>query len=279
MSDLPELLRLNAVGAARFEVFQPSESADGRDVVFSGQLIAQMLMAAEDQAGEDKTARSIHVLFIRPGSYTKPIELDVETLQAGRTFGSYSISATQGGKLLSRSTVLVNSADLDLMRHDPTPPSEVPGPENCSPTPWQAFPGAEVRLVSGDPEIDGAPALMFWHRFEGAMGSQAANQAVLSWATCGDVIGLGIRPHRDTVNVADAHRTISTGVIGQTLHFLEPIDVTQWLLVVVIADKAAGGRVFGRGQVFTRDGALVATFEQDAMAKAAAGALDFSRSM
>jgi acyl-CoA thioesterase II len=35
---LPELLRLTEVGPHTYRVFQPSDSAEGRDVVFSGQL-------------------------------------------------------------------------------------------------------------------------------------------------------------------------------------------------------------------------------------------------
>ena len=77
MSDLPDVLRLTEMGEGRFEVTQPAESAEGRDVVFSGQYIAQMLMAAEASEERQKSPRSVHTLFSRVGSYTKPIELQV----------------------------------------------------------------------------------------------------------------------------------------------------------------------------------------------------------
>jgi acyl-CoA thioesterase len=88
-----------------------------------------------------------------------------------------------------------------------------------------------------------------------------------------------MRPHRDSVNIADAHRTISTGVIAHTINFHERFDVSQWLLVTQEATYAGRGRVHGRGMVFTEDGQLVATFSQDSMARKIEGELDPKRAM
>jgi acyl-CoA thioesterase len=120
---------------------------------------------------------------------------------------------------------------------------------------------------------------MAWHRFDRPLSSQAASQAVLAWATCGNIIGLGMRPHSEQVRIQDAHLTLSTGVIGHTIHFTDPFDVSKWLLIVTEATKAANGRVFGGGRVFTEDGDLVAVFHQDSMAKAAQAQLDPKHSM
>jgi acyl-CoA thioesterase-2 len=123
MSDLPDVLRLTEMGEGRFEVTQPAETAD---VVFSGQYIAQMLMAAEAREERHKSPRSIHVLFSRVGSYTKPIELQVEVLHTGRTWGSDTITAYQDGRVLCRSLVLMTSQDPDLLRHQPDVPAGLP---------------------------------------------------------------------------------------------------------------------------------------------------------
>jgi acyl-CoA thioesterase II len=120
---------------------------------------------------------------------------------------------------------------------------------------------------------------MAWHRFERALSSSAASQAVLVWATCGNIIGLGMRPHKHQARIEEAHRTLSTGVIGHTIHFTERFDVSEWLLMVTEATKAGSGRIFGEGRVFTPDGSLVASFHQDAMAKTAEANLDPRRSM
>jgi acyl-CoA thioesterase len=278
MSDLPDLLQLTEVGERRYHVFQPAESAEGRDVVFSGQLLGQMMMASDLHAG-GKDIRSVHAVFARAGSYLSPIEVDVEALQAGRTWASDTVTARQGGKLLSRATVLMNIVDADLMRHGPAMP-DVPGFGDLSPTPsGQAFPGAELRPVPGEPMLGDVPVEMAWHRYERALESAAANQAVLVWATCGYLIGLAMRPHSATVDFSQAHVSLSTGVIGHTVHFLERFDVSRPLLITHEATKAATGRVYGRGSVFTEDGVLVAAFEQDSMAKDAGQTLDPRKAM
>jgi acyl-CoA thioesterase II len=278
MSDLPDLLQLTEIGERRYQVTQPSESPEGRDVVFSGQLLAQMIMASDHAAGGAKDVRSVHAVFARAGTYTRPIELEVESLLAGRTWASDTVTATQSGKVLSRATVLLNVVDEDLMRHEPPMPP-VPAPADVDAAPGQVFPGAELRLVSGRDEAGGVPVEMAWHRFERPLASQAANQAVLAWATCGNIIGLAMRPHRDRVRIEDAHASISTGVIAQTIHFVERFDVSRWLLVRHEATKAATGRVYGDGRVFAGDGTLVAAFHQDAMARVPAAPLDPKTSM
>ncbi len=278
MSDLPDLLQLTEIGERRYQVTQPSESPEGRDVVFSGQLLAQMIMASDHAAGGTKDVRSVHAVFARAGTYSRPIELEVESLLAGRTWAGDTVTATQSEKVLSRATVLLNVVDEDLIRHEPPMPP-VPAPAEVDAAPGQVFPGAELRPVSGRDEVGGVPVEMAWHRFERPLASQAANQAVLAWATCGNIIGLAMRPHRDRVRIEDAHASISTGVIAQTIHFVERFDVSQWLLVRHEATKAATGRVYGDGRVFAEDGILVAAFHQDSMARAAAAPLDPKTSM
>jgi acyl-CoA thioesterase II len=279
VSGHPDLLELTEVGDRRYEVFQPAESAEGRDVVFSGQLLGQMIMAADRAAEGAKDVRSVHTLFARAGTYTKPIVLEVDSMHAGRTWASDTVSAVQDGRLLCRGLVLLNTVDPDLMRHDPRMPAGVPSPGSLEAAKGQAFPGSELRPVPGEPSVDGVPVEMAWHRFGQPLEQPAANQAVLVWATCGNVIGLAMRPHRQQVHIEDAHVALSTGVIGHTVHFADRFDVSQWLLIVTEATKAANGRVYGGGSVFTEDGSLVAAFHQDAMAKTAEAQLDPRRSM
>jgi acyl-CoA thioesterase len=121
--------------------------------------------------------------------------------------------------------------------------------------------------------------MYFWMRDPNRYDSVAANQAVLVWSEPGFIIGLAMRPHADVVRIGDAHRTVSTGVIAHTAHFHERFDVGEWLLVAQVADYAGRGRVHGTGTVFTEDGRLVATFDQDSMVRGVEGELDPRRAM
>jgi acyl-CoA thioesterase len=275
---LPDILELDDAGEGRYEIHMPSESAEGRDVVFSGQYLAQMIMAADRTHGSSKDVRSIHAVFARAATYTKPIELQVETILDGRSWASDTITAVQAGKVMARGEVLLNIVEGDLLRHEMAAPS-LPGPDEAAPSKDLYFPGVELRRVDDDDlRIDGAPAIATWFRFPERLDSVAANQAVLSWGTCGQLIGLAMRGS-NAVEISQAHVSISTGVIAHTVHFVERFDVSDWLQMSQHVIHAGNGRVHGRGVVHTRDGRLVASFHQDAMARKFEGELDPRRSM
>ena len=172
MADLPDILQLDDIGGGRFRIHMPSTSAEGRDVVFSGQYLAQMLMAADRVHDSGKDVRSIHAVFARAATYTKPIELVVDTVLDGRSWGNDTITATQDGKVTARSEVLLNIVEDDLLRHELTR-LPLPGPEHATPTEGLYFPGVEVRQVEDEKlEIDGAPAMATWFRYPTKLDSE-----------------------------------------------------------------------------------------------------------
>jgi acyl-CoA thioesterase II len=281
MSELPTTLQVEDLGEGRWSAPHPTDDPEGRDVVFSGQILAQMIMASDANCGSQKEVKSIHAIFARAGTYSAgPMELQLDAMHAGRAWASDTITAYQGERLLSRGLVLLNSVEPDLMRHSPTMP-DVPGPEAATPNPSiTVFPGAEARLVDAPDAVgaDGSPAMYFWMRNSESYDSVAASQAIVAWTEPGFIIGLAMRPHKE-INIADAHTSISTGVISHTAHFHDHADVGQWLLVAQEASYAGNGRVFGSGAVFTQDGTLVSTFAQDSMARGVEGTIDPKRGM
>lgn len=281
MGNPNDILQLEELGPGRYRVHQPEEQAEGRDVVFGGQLLAQTLMAADKSnvAGGrgTKDIKSIHSIFARAGTYTQPIDLLVETLQSGRTWASHSISAVQNDRLLCRSLVLSSIDDPDLMRHGPRIPAAIPPGSN--PVRVLCFKGAVTTDAGPADQSDGVPRNQYWHRYPARFESVAAHQAILAWTTNGELLRLAVQAHPDTVDISQAHRTISTGVIGHTINFHERFDIASWLLVWQEATYAGRGRVYGRGEVFTQDGKLVATYSQDSMARGVDVKLDPKHSL
>jgi len=280
VSDLPNELVVDELGAGTYQVRHPGSDPEGRDVVFSGQVLAQMIMAADHAVGGEKETKSVHAIFARAGTYTQPMYLQLETMHSGRAWASHTITATQNDKLMSRGLVLMNAVEPDLIRHGPAMP-DVPGPDGLASSDMLVFEGVETRPIDAPDAVapDGTPAMHFWVRYERSLPSLAANQAILVWSQPGMIIGLAMRPHREQVDISQAHRSISTGVIDHIAHFHEPVDVSQWLLVSQQATYAGRGRVYGSGAVFTQDGRLVSTFSQDAMVRGVEGPLDPKRAM
>jgi acyl-CoA thioesterase len=176
------------------------------------------------------------------------------------------VTITQGDRLCTRSIVLLTADETDLIRHaDPMPAAPSPDESGARQTDGGAW---EVRVVGdvdvSDPDAVGPAELEVWTRFVGAPDDPAINQALLAFATDGFLIGTAMRPHAG-VGQAQAHVSISTGVISHTLTFHEPCSAGEWLLLSHRSPYAGRGRSYGRADVFRADGQLVASFVQDAM--------------
>jgi acyl-CoA thioesterase-2 len=264
MSDLMTSLELDEIGALRF---RGRHTAGERGVVFGGQLIAQMAVAA---ARADETAakpiKSIHALFARPVLVGEDVEIGVDVLHAGRAFASATVALWQDGRECARAMALLSAPEPDLIRHA-VPMPDVGGPDDA--TPRSGLDGLEVR-AAGDVDIDDAEAVgpaesHFWVRFPGAPpDDHAAGQGLVALASASFLIGTAMRLHA-SVGQSQAHRAISTGIIGHTVSFHDDIDARGWLLLANESPVAARGRALGTGHVFTPSGGLVASYSQEAM--------------
>ena len=154
----------------------------------------------------------------------------------------------------------------DGLRDDPAPTGVGPPVDGITGADdeWQFQIADEVDIMS--PEAVGPPELNVWTRFSGAPDDAATSQALLAFATDGFLIATAMRPH-EGVGQSQAHRTLTTGVVSHTLTFHEPCSVAGWLLMANHSPYAGHGRTYGRADVFTEAGALVASFVQDAMVR------------
>ena len=243
-----------------------------RDVVYGGQLLAQMILAS-DKVGVDKDVASIHTIFARSARVSDPVEIDVDVIHDGRTMGSHAVTVHQGDRVCAQGLVLRRLNAPDLIRHQPDMP-DVAGPEDSPDTGQGGLlaPGSELRVVGGvntwDPDAPVAPAELFaWVRLptgSGGSDARAMAQAMLAYGTDGFLIGTAMLPHAG-VGQNMAHRNIATGVVSHTLTFHEPVPAGEWLLLAHESPYAGRGASYGRAHVFTRDGRLVASFVQENM--------------
>jgi acyl-CoA thioesterase II len=256
-------LQLEPAGS---DQYRAPNAESGHGVIFGGQLLGQSIVAA--LAGhEGKRVKTVHTIFARSGSPDAPVDITVDRMHTGRAFASSAVTISQGERLCTRSLVLLSSDEPDLIRHADDAPSVPPPTDGAGAGGRGAW---EVRVVGGvdvsDPDAVGPPELNVWTRFVGAPGDPAIDQALLAFATDGFLIGTAMRPHAG-VGQAQAHVTLSTGVISHTLTFHEPCSASDWMLLSHRSPYAGKGRCYGRADVF-QGGRLVASFVQDAMIRA-----------
>jgi acyl-CoA thioesterase II len=265
-ADLLDVLDLEPAGEGRFTARNFSTGTGG--VVFGGQILAQVVVAGAT-ADPAKEVKSVHTVFARGGDPRHPLEIDVDTMHAGRAMASATVTVRQGERLCARSLVLLSAAEPDLIRHAAAPPA-VGGPEDAVPSGGEGS-FWELRVVGGvdlsDPAAVGPAQLDVWSRFPGAEVTGVPGQALLAYATDGFLIGTAMRPH-EGVGQSMAHVSISTSVLAHTITFHEPVDAGAWHLLAHESPYAGRGRSYGRADVFTEDGRLVASYVQDNMIRA-----------
>jgi acyl-CoA thioesterase len=265
IGDLSELLAAFDVEPAGEQRFRARNlDGRGRDVVDGSQILAQSIVAAVKSQPE-KQAKSAHMVFARAASVKADLVLDVDLFHAGRSFGSVSVSASQGDRLCARGVVLLDRDTPDLVRHSAAMP-EVPGPDEAAPYDMDVT-GRELRIVDDayppGPESEGPPELHAWLRYREAPSQPALAQALVAHFTGHLSIATAMRPHRG-IGEAMAHRTLTTGVLAITISFHDPVRVDEWMLYSHESVHAGRGLATSRAQIF-QGGRLVASFSQESM--------------
>jgi acyl-CoA thioesterase-2 len=265
LANLVSCLSLRPLGDGRFE-------GDNLDLdyrrVFGGQLLAQTVQALR-QAADGKSLKSLHQLFPREGDVSMPITYEVTPHHAGRTFASMGVRLTQADKLVSVATASLHQPESGLER--PVSPPEVAGPDTAEAADIPMIPW-EIRVVGGvdlNSAATGPAHFQMWMRARdlGSLtddDSDWTHQALLAHATDLTGIGTALLPV-EGLSQADTGTAFHSAVTSHTLWFHAPFRMTEWVLVDQVAPVLSGGRAFGRGDVWTADGRLVASFAQESM--------------
>ncbi|GAA4825188.1 acyl-CoA thioesterase [Streptomyces ziwulingensis] len=255
-NDLLGCLDLTAVDGLAFE--GRSQRLDHRRL-FGGQLLAQFARAAS-RSLTGKELKSLHTQFLREGRTGEPVRYEAEVARQGRTFASVRLTARQGHGVIAVAHASLHAWEDGPDRQTVDPPAALPGPERRADLgllPWESRAASDL-----DTEKAESPVHELWTRVPGA--PRALAPALLAYATDLTPIGTALRPLAG-VTQADAGKVFASAVTSHTVWFHRPFDNGQWLLLRQHSPLAAHGRCFGRGDVLTGTGQLVASFAQEAL--------------
>ncbi|AZG45796.1 acyl-CoA thioesterase [Gordonia insulae] len=230
--------------------------------LFGGQLLAQFVAAA-GVASPEKTVRSIHANFLREGLVDEDVSYEVDHRHRGRSFDTLQISATQTDRLIAVATVAMHVPDdgPDFQTIDPIPALPDADSEiTVSLLPW------EVRSLDdlNDPAA-APPHHEMWMRTPSA-DDPSAYPCVAAYATDLTVIGTALRP-LDGFSQGGNGTAFHSAVTSHTMWFHRPLRTDDWLMIRQDSPIIASGRCYGRGDIITESGSLVASFAQEAVVR------------
>jgi acyl-CoA thioesterase-2 len=227
--------------------------------VFGGQLLAQFVRAASLTC-PDKSVKSLHAVFPREGRADEPVEYDVVRHHVGRSFGTLSITATQSRGPIGTTSVSMHVTEDGPDRQTTDPVGPVPGPEYdvaLDLIPWETRAGDDLNATTiGPPEFE------LWMRTPPVDSVPAP--ALAAYATDLTLIGTALRP-QDGLSQLGNGTQFTSAVTTHTLWFHRPFRTDEWLVLRQHSPLLAGARSFGRGDILTHDGLLVASYGQEAL--------------
>lgn len=274
--ELVELLALKSLGNDHFH----GQSQDlGFPAVFGGQVLGQGLMAAS-RTVDNRLPHSMHAYFLRPGDHNLPIDYEVQRVRDGGTFSVRRVIARQQGKEILTGSVSfqVEEGGFDHQVDMPSAPdvNELDSesqhiekflpqiPDELQPLFTRARP-IEIRPVDPidlfKPEVR-PPFRQSWMRAQGELPDDPiVHRCLLAYASDFNFLGTALQPH----GVTFADRRVQAASLDHAIWFHRNFRMDDWLLYDKDSPSAAGGRGLNRGNIFSRDGVLVASTAQEAL--------------
>ena len=252
---------------------------DGRGRIFGGLVIAQALMAAYKTV-ENRICHSLHCYFIRPGDPSVPILYDVDRSRDGKTFTTRRVTAIQHGQQIFNLAASFQVPEDGLEHQDQMP--DVPGPDalqdenKVRAKMMKDMPAAmremalrprpiEMRPVDPSGFMGGGKKSSVqdvWFRASQPIGDDVVlNQVALAYASDMSFLSTSMRPH------AMGWQTpgLQSASLDHSIWFHRPTQFNEWHLYHQKSPSTSGSRGFNLGEIYTRDGRLIASTAQEGL--------------
>ncbi|MGQ0741228.1 MAG: acyl-CoA thioesterase II [Alphaproteobacteria bacterium] len=274
-----ELLDVLDLEQIEVNIFRGISPRDRWQRVFGGQVLGQALVAASRTVGE-RTCHSLHAYFLRPGDPKLPILYEVDRARDGGSFTARRVVAIQSGQQIFNMAASFQVSETGLEHQSRMP--DAPDPESlpsekqrrlelASTVPDEARAWflrerpIEIRAVDPADRFKAGkhpPHQVVWMRATGAMpDNPRLHQCVLAYASDMTLLDTCLLPHGFSVMSGN----MQLASLDHAMWFHRPFRADEWLLYVQDSPSASGGRGFNRGDIYRRDGTLVASVAQEGL--------------
>jgi acyl-CoA thioesterase-2 len=274
--NLVETLKLEPIEVNLFRGVSPD---DGFPRIFGGLVIAQALLAAYETVPE-RICHSLHAYFIRPGDVKAPVLYQVDRARDGGTFTTRRVTAIQHGEQIFNLAASFQDVEEGLEFQSTMPdapdPESVPDERTRMLALGDKLPGflrkrmdkpqpIDMRWV--DPQqffdpIPKPPKKQIWMRARAEIGPDVhLQQALLAYASDMAFMETALRVHGLTWQTPG----LQSASLDHAMWFHRPSNFNEWILFDQDCPSTSAARGLIRGEMYAKDGALVASVAQECL--------------
>lgn len=278
VSRLIELFRLEQTAE---DVFVANHFDMGFRSLFGGQVLGQALMAAARTVDLSYKAHSLHAYFLRPGDNRGELTYKVNRIRDGRGFVTRTVAAFQHDRQIFELSASFHLAEDGPEHQDPMPADLLPPEELKSQQELMAELAdgldekrrrhitrerpIEIRPVNPYNKVNPEPLppiKRLWFRATQPLPNDPLlHQATLAYCSDFDMVGTAMMPH----GLGFTQDNVLAASLDHALWIHRPFRADEWLLYSLESPNAHGARGLVRGQIFSRDGTLVASTTQEGL--------------
>jgi acyl-CoA thioesterase II len=279
VNDLLKVLILDEIGEYQFNGISKTV---GSPNVFGGQVLAQALNAVYRTIFNQRVLHSMHAYFLEAGNLDLPITYNVSIIRDGGSFSTRRVTAIQGIK-----TIFILAASFHKseeghnhqieMKSNIKPPEELKSwtdlvveygaflPEKMKTFLQMDCPieFKPTELINPMDKKDLPPFLDMWFKLKGDSSTLdlATKQQILTYISDYNVLSAALRPHASKANYGNTQMAS----LDHSMWFFRDFDFDDWMLFSIESPSASNARGFAKGNIFTREGKLIASVAQEGL--------------
>ena len=277
--ELIALLDLKDLGN---NIFSGNSYTIGSPHVFGGQVLAQAVNAAYRTIPANRFLHSLHGYFLEAGDLTVPIHYKVEEMRNGGSFSTRRVTAIQHNKSIFILAASFHQKE-DGFEHQADFDANIKQPEELLswndmliqfgdflPKSTKAFLSVKrpvefkpVRVPNPLEPKDLPPTEQVWFRLKGEQKTldYRTKQEILTYISDYNILNAAFNPNGSKFSFANTQ----TASLDHSMWFFRDFDFDDWMLFSAESPNAYGARGLAKGNIFTRDGKLIASFAQEGL--------------
>lgn len=277
--ELIDLLSLKDIGN---NTFTGNSVTIGSPNVFGGQVLAQALNAAYRTVSKSRFVNSLHAYFLEAGDLSIPINYNVAEMRNGGSFSTRRVTAVQGNK-----TIFILAASFhkkeEGFEHQKEINADIKQPEELLswddmlskygdflPKPLKHFLSIErpiefkpVHVPNRLKPKNSPPKEEIWFRLKENVSdlSLSMKHQILTYISDYNILNAAFNPNAKEYNFSNTQ----TASLDHSMWFFRDFDFDDWMLFSTESPNVFGARGLAKGNIFTRDGKLIASFAQEGL--------------